>query len=110
VNGAANCKELMMDIRVLADLLREAEEHHGKYEPTAPKHHWWDWYAAYVDARERGDAPEQASTVAGLYMDGLLTKRFRTDDRNVEEEGSSQLGAPDHVEDLSAASQQALRA
>ena len=72
-----------MDIRVLADLLREAEEHHGRYEATAPKHHWWDWYAAYVDARERGNTPEQALAVAGLYMEGLLTKRFGTANQNV---------------------------
>ena len=34
-----------MDATALAELLREAEEHHGHYEPTAPKHHWYDWYA-----------------------------------------------------------------
>jgi hypothetical protein len=27
---------------------------HGEYEPTAPKHHWSEWYAAYIVARERG--------------------------------------------------------
>ncbi len=29
-----------MDVTTLTELLRETEEHHGKYEPTAPKHHW----------------------------------------------------------------------
>jgi hypothetical protein len=30
-----------MDVEQLTRLLREAEEHHSEYEPTAPKHHWW---------------------------------------------------------------------
>jgi len=57
-----------MDIASLADLLHETEEHHGAYEAVAPPHNWWDWYAAYIDARQRGSAPEQASAAAGLYM------------------------------------------
>src|SRR5678815_956263 len=36
-----------MDVATLTELLRDAEERHGKYEPTAPKHHWSGWYAAY---------------------------------------------------------------
>ena len=50
-----------IDVATLTDLLREAEEHHGKYEPTAPKHHWSGFYAAYVVARERGKTPEEAA-------------------------------------------------
>jgi hypothetical protein len=61
-----------MDIASLADLLRETEEHHGPYEATAPKHHWWDWYAAYMDAREHGQTSDQASAAAGRYMESLL--------------------------------------
>jgi len=57
-----------MTIASLADLLHEAERHHGAYEAVAPPHNWWDWYAAYMDARERGSAPEEASAAAGLYM------------------------------------------
>ena len=34
-----------MDVTRLTELLREAEEHHGQYEPTAPPHHWAGWYA-----------------------------------------------------------------
>jgi catechol 2,3-dioxygenase-like lactoylglutathione lyase family enzyme len=49
------------DVTTLTELLREAEEHHSRYEPTAPKHHWWDWYAAYIVARERGKVPEEAT-------------------------------------------------
>ena len=50
-----------VDVATLTDLLREAEEHHGKYEPTAPKHHWSGWYAAYIVARQRGKSPEEAA-------------------------------------------------
>jgi hypothetical protein len=60
-----------MDVATLADLLREAEEHHGPYERTAPKHHWSGWYAAYISAREQGSTPEEASNVAALYMKGV---------------------------------------
>ena len=45
---------LSLDLATLTDLLREAEKRHGEYEPTAPKHHWSDWYAGYINARERG--------------------------------------------------------
>jgi hypothetical protein len=34
----------------LPELLRETEQRHGQYEPTAPKHHWSGWYAAYIAA------------------------------------------------------------
>ncbi len=58
-----------MDVAALTDLLREAEEHHGEYEATAPKHHWAEWYAAYISARERGSTPEQAANDAALYLE-----------------------------------------
>jgi hypothetical protein len=61
-----------MDVATLTDLLRDAEEHHGVYEATAPKHHWSDWYAAYIVARERGSSPEEASREAGRHMDDVL--------------------------------------
>jgi hypothetical protein len=57
-----------MDVAALADLLHDAEEHHGAYEAVAPPHNWWDWYAAYMDARKRGSSPEDASAAAALYM------------------------------------------
>ena len=56
------------DLATLTGLLREAEEHHGEYEATAPKHHWSGWYAAYVVARERGKTPEDAVKDAALHM------------------------------------------
>jgi catechol 2,3-dioxygenase-like lactoylglutathione lyase family enzyme len=57
------------DVATLTELLREAEEHHGEYEPTAPKHHWSGWYAAYIVARERGRIPEEAAKDAGFHME-----------------------------------------
>ncbi len=53
-----------MDIDKLTALLREAEEHHGEYEPTAPPHHWSTWYAGYIVAREEGKSAEQAVEAA----------------------------------------------
>ena len=58
-----------MDVMKLTDLLREAEEHHGAYEATAPPHHWSGWYAAYITARESGSSTEEASERAGRYME-----------------------------------------
>ena len=59
-----------MDAAALAELLREAEEHHGRYEPTAQKHHWWDWYAAYVVARQEGRTPDEAYGDASSALEG----------------------------------------
>jgi catechol 2,3-dioxygenase-like lactoylglutathione lyase family enzyme len=58
-----------MDVATLTELLREAEKRHGEYEPTAPKHHWSDWYAAYMVARERGKTPEEAAKDGALHLD-----------------------------------------
>ena len=60
------------DVATLTDLLREAEKHHGEYEPTAPKHHWSGWYAAYIVARERGRTPEEAAKDATRHIEGAL--------------------------------------
>jgi catechol 2,3-dioxygenase-like lactoylglutathione lyase family enzyme len=60
---------LSMDVATLTELLREAEQHHGEYEPTAPKHHWSGWYAAYTIARERGRTPEEAARDAARHME-----------------------------------------
>jgi len=56
------------DVTTLTELLLEAEEHHGEYEASAPKHHWSDWYAAYIVARERGSIPEDAAKGAALHV------------------------------------------
>jgi catechol 2,3-dioxygenase-like lactoylglutathione lyase family enzyme len=58
-----------LDVATLTPLLREAEEHHGQYEPTAPKHHWSEWYSAYLVARERGRVPEEAAKDAALQVE-----------------------------------------
>jgi hypothetical protein len=64
-----------MDVETLTGLLREAEEHHGPYEATAPEHHWSGFYAAYISAREEGRSPEDADKEARTYMDGVLAKK-----------------------------------
>jgi hypothetical protein len=57
-----------MEIASLADLLHETSERHGAFEAVAPPHDWWDWYAAYMDARQAGSSPDEASAAAGRYM------------------------------------------
>jgi hypothetical protein len=57
-----------MDVASLADLLRDTAEHHDSYEKVAPPHDWWDWYAAYMDARGGGGSPDEASAAADRYM------------------------------------------
>jgi catechol 2,3-dioxygenase-like lactoylglutathione lyase family enzyme len=58
-----------MDVATLTELLRDTEKHHGEYEATAPKHHWSDWYAAYMVARERGRTSDEAAKDAAVHMD-----------------------------------------
>ena len=57
-----------IDVAGLAQLLHETADHHGSFEAAAPPHDWWDWYAAYLEARERGRTPEEATSAAGRYM------------------------------------------
>jgi len=57
-----------LGVASLTQLLREAEDRHGLYEPTAPKHHWSDWYACYMIARKRGRTIEEAERAAALHM------------------------------------------
>ena len=54
-----------MDVATLTDLLREAEEHHGRYEPTAPPHHWSSFYAAYVSPGSRAARPIRPTPTPG---------------------------------------------
>jgi catechol 2,3-dioxygenase-like lactoylglutathione lyase family enzyme len=60
---------LSLDVATLTELLQETEKHHGEYEPTAPKHHWSGWYAAYIVAREQGKTPEEAAKAGALHME-----------------------------------------
>ena len=57
-----------MDVAGLADLLHETAERHGGFEAVAPPHDWWDWYAAYLSARQDGAAPDDAAASADRYM------------------------------------------
>src|SRR5882724_7078605 len=60
------------DVATLTDLLREAEKGHGQYEPTAPKHHWSGWYAAYIVARQDGKTPGEAAKEGKRHIEGAL--------------------------------------
>jgi catechol 2,3-dioxygenase-like lactoylglutathione lyase family enzyme len=62
------------DVSTLTELLRETEQHHGEYEPTAPKHHWSGWYAAYIVARQDGKTSEEAAKLAKLHIEGARDK------------------------------------
>jgi catechol 2,3-dioxygenase-like lactoylglutathione lyase family enzyme len=57
------------DVATLTELLRETETRHGAYEPTAPKHHWSGWYAAYIVARERGATADEAAKAATQHIE-----------------------------------------
>jgi catechol 2,3-dioxygenase-like lactoylglutathione lyase family enzyme len=61
-----------MDVPTLAELLRETAEHHDRYEKTHAEHHWWDWYAPYLSARQNGSSPEEAALAADGYMGEVL--------------------------------------
>jgi len=63
---------LSVDVPTLTELLRETELHHGKYEPTAPKHHWSQWYSGYIVAREQGKTPEEAEKDGALQVESGL--------------------------------------
>jgi catechol 2,3-dioxygenase-like lactoylglutathione lyase family enzyme len=60
------------DVATLAELLRETAEHHDHYEKTHAEHHWWDWYAPYLSARQNGSSPEEAAAAADRYMEEVL--------------------------------------
>ena len=60
------------DVATLAELLHETEQHHGAYEKTHAEHHWWDWYAPYLSARQNGSSPEEAAAAADRHMDEVL--------------------------------------
>ena len=63
---------LSLDVETLTELFQETEKRHGTYEPTAPKHHWSGWYAAYVIARERGRTSDEAAKDATRHIEGAL--------------------------------------
>ena len=57
-----------MGVPERAALLLETSMRHGAFEAVAPPHDWWDWYAAYLNAREAGSTPDEADAAAGRYM------------------------------------------
>jgi hypothetical protein len=57
-----------MDVAELADLLHETSLRHGSFEAVAPPHDWWDWYAAYMVARQQGSGPDDSASMANRYM------------------------------------------
>ena len=61
-----------MDVATLAELLHETAEHHDHYEKTHAEHHWWDWYAPYLSARQNGSSPEEAAAAADRRMEEVL--------------------------------------
>jgi catechol 2,3-dioxygenase-like lactoylglutathione lyase family enzyme len=63
-----------LDVAGMTELLKETENRHGAYEPTAPKHHWSSWYAAYIVARERGKAPDDAAGDAARHTEAGLDR------------------------------------
>jgi catechol 2,3-dioxygenase-like lactoylglutathione lyase family enzyme len=60
------------DVATLAGLLRETTAHHDSYEKTHVEHHWSDWYAPYLSARQSGSGPEEAAAAADRYMEEVL--------------------------------------
>ena len=63
-----------LDVATFIELLRETEKRHGECEPTAPKHHWSEWYGTYIVARQRGRTPEEAVTDATLHVEGAVVR------------------------------------
>ncbi|BAY28131.1 hypothetical protein NIES2100_79600 [Calothrix sp. NIES-2100] len=61
-----------MDIATLANLLGETAEYHDRYEKTHAEHHWWDWYAPYLSARQNGSSPEESAAAADRYMEKVF--------------------------------------
>ena len=57
-----------MDVADLAELLHETSVRHGAFEAVAPPHDWWDWYAAYMVAREGGAEPDDGLGGRDRYM------------------------------------------
>jgi hypothetical protein len=55
--------------------LWDAEQYHGAYELVAPPHHWSDWYAPYIVARQDGSSLEAATTYIAQVKAGRADRR-----------------------------------
>jgi catechol 2,3-dioxygenase-like lactoylglutathione lyase family enzyme len=60
------------DGATLADLLHETGQRHDRFEKSHAEHNWWDWYGAYMSARQNGGSPDDASAAADRYMEETL--------------------------------------
>jgi catechol 2,3-dioxygenase-like lactoylglutathione lyase family enzyme len=69
VSGRLPGRGLSLDVATMTALLQETEKRHGDYEPTAPKHHWSEWYAVYIVARVQGRTPEEAAADGALRIE-----------------------------------------
>jgi catechol 2,3-dioxygenase-like lactoylglutathione lyase family enzyme len=69
VTGRLPGRGLSLDVATMTALLQETEKRHGQYEPTAPKHHWSEWYAAYIVARVQGRTVEEAAADGALRIE-----------------------------------------
>jgi catechol 2,3-dioxygenase-like lactoylglutathione lyase family enzyme len=65
-------KPTPIDVSSLASLLHETGEHHDQFEKTHADHDWWDWYAAYLSARQSGSSAEEAKETANRYGEDVL--------------------------------------
>ncbi len=61
-------REATLDVEDRARLLHETGLRHGAFEEAAPPHDWWDWYGAYMVAREDGSSPDDAAAAAARHM------------------------------------------
>jgi len=57
------------NVRLMAELLLEAELRHRKYEASAPEHEWSSWYAAYIVARQSGKTSDHAARDATRHVE-----------------------------------------
>jgi catechol 2,3-dioxygenase-like lactoylglutathione lyase family enzyme len=69
VNGRLPGRGFSLDVASVTALLQETEQHHGEYEPTAPKHHWSGWYAAYFVARVQGHTEAEAAAAGAANIE-----------------------------------------
>lgn len=56
------------DVATLAELLHDTAKHHDAFEKSSPPHDWWDWYAAYLHARQHGSGSDAATRAADRHM------------------------------------------